>query len=67
MAMIRAAIGRVILHCIDQAKRRKTRAIIDQLDPATMTDQQISDLLHGRPIRFTQPGILHIVEPGNPR
>jgi hypothetical protein len=49
--MIRALIGRAILHCIARAQQRRWRAEVTQLDPSTMSDGQISDLVHGRPIR----------------
>jgi hypothetical protein len=59
--VIRAAIGRLVLHCMDQAKKRQFRGEWTQLDPAKMTDQQISNVIHGRPIdspgEFHQPGV----------
>jgi hypothetical protein len=50
--MIRALIGRAILHCIHQAHTRPWRAtVVTRLHPGEMNDAQISDLIHGRPIR----------------
>lgn len=48
--MIRAAIGRFILRCIDAEKRRKYKFETRRIDFAKLTQSQISDLLHGRAI-----------------
>ncbi|HQU16660.1 MAG TPA: hypothetical protein PLO69_11235 [Gammaproteobacteria bacterium] len=47
--MIAAALGRIIQHCIAAAERdRRPRAVIHQMEPDYMTDQEISDFLHAR-------------------
>ncbi len=46
--MICTLIGRFVLHCIDKAKRCEAAAVVHQLDLDRMSDEQISDLVHGR-------------------
>lgn len=53
--MIRAALGRFFQHCIEQARRAEFRAKVDRIDPATLTDQQLSDLVHGRTLNPAVP------------
>lgn len=53
--MIRALLGRLFLHCIDCAKRRAFKKETRGLDFATLTDWQISDLVHGRPLDVSRP------------
>ena len=53
--MIRALIGRFVLHCISRAQRRSWDREWRRYDVATMTDGQISDLVHGYPIRDLPP------------
>ncbi len=55
--MIRAMIGRFVLGCLDAHARRVNRAIVQQLDLAKMTDAQVSDVIHGRPLAEGTPGV----------
>ncbi len=51
--MIRALIGRAIQACIAEANRtRRGYPRTDQVDLRKMTDQEISDFIHGRPLDF---------------
>jgi len=51
--MIRALIGRFVLGCIEAHKARAFRAEMRLVDPSKLTDQQLSDFLHGRAIDWS--------------
>jgi hypothetical protein len=53
MAMIRALIGRFVLGCIKAEKDRCWRAKMRLVDPAKLTDRQLSDFMHGRAIDWS--------------
>jgi hypothetical protein len=48
--MIRALIGCFVLGCIEAHKDRTFRAQMRLVDPKRLTDQQLSDFVHGRMI-----------------
>ena len=52
--MIRALIGRFVLGCIEAHKGQLFLARIDKVDLAKLTDQQISDFVHGRAIDWSK-------------
>ncbi len=53
-SMIRALIGRFVLGCIEAHKGQRFLAKIEKVDLAKLTDAQISDFVHGRPIDWTK-------------
>lgn len=55
--MIRAMIGRFILHCLDQAGEAANRKLlVHEVEFDRMSDQQVSDWIHGRKIDFSRTG-----------
>jgi hypothetical protein len=62
--MICALIGRFVLHWIDIHKDRSWRAQVRLVDPRKLTDQQLSDWIHGRPVDMDAlpPGAARVME-----
>lgn len=56
--MIRASLARLALRCLRRVRGR--RAVVVEIHPRLMTERQVDDLVHGRPVRFTQPGVASI-------
>ena len=54
--MIRAALGRLAMHCIEKARQAKFAAEVRQVDLNCLTDAQISDWVHGRPVDLSAVG-----------
>lgn len=52
--MIRALIGRFVLGCIEAHNDRSFRAKMRLVDPAKLTDAQLSDFMHGRAIDWSK-------------
>lgn len=53
--MIRALIGRFVLHCMEVDRRKRRGKIWRTLDLSRMTDGQISQLVHGRRVETFVP------------
>jgi len=64
--MIRALIGRAVLHCIDRAALRATAKApeVRQVSRAGMTEAQITDWARGKRIDWSQTGTPRIPHRG---